>query len=495
MPGGQVGPPPGQVLRYDTTAYTVTPPAPLTGTTPAARSRETQQRMADFTREVQRKQAAKPPELGPTVTVAGVNRGSTEELFLWNVLVQLGTNNRWGTEVDLVTDIGWAPAAAQRAPVGRVTLRIDGQGNATATLLAAGPVPAVLAFPDLNTAIAALRQTFGFASVRDGSARWIPADLAKVHAALSRMPAADRSALDGVDLVRERQLTVRGEAAAGLFEHQASLTPGATTATRSAALKIADLAFAGDNVSFIGDAATGGPASFHTIVHEAGHAVETKALRDAQFARLQEQGRLNGAIADQNAAVTRFNTVSQAAFVTARTYPAAQQRQAAGFLRAINRATTAIQAMSTNDTPARNDALDNAASSALARRDRARTSLATAAATHPALTDFAATLTNQNNWHAAARIRAQVNAAVHQRQAEERAVSGAAGGSRRLENFVNVVNTNQIPPLTAYARRNWPANPDEFFAEAYSLWRNDRPYLQANAPALVTWFDSGGHLR
>jgi hypothetical protein len=82
---------------------------------------------------------------------------------------------------------------------------------------------------------------------------------------------------------------------------------------------------------------------------------------------------------------------------------------------------------------------------------------------------------------------------VHRRQQEERAASSASGQSRRLQDFVAVVTANRIAPLTAYARTNWPVHPEEFFAEAYSLWLNDRPYLQANAPALVTWFDSGGH--
>ena len=54
-------------------------------------------------------------------------------------------------------------------------------------------------------------------------------------------------------------------------------------------------------------------------------------------------------------------------------------------------------------------------------------------------------------------------------------------------------NANNIPPLTQYAADNWPRHPEEFYAEAYSLWLSDRTYLQTNAPTLVTFFDSGGH--
>jgi peptidoglycan hydrolase-like protein with peptidoglycan-binding domain len=475
--------PPAAVLRYDTVAYTVTPPAP--GTT-----------RASLDAAVAAKQRATPPDLGPTVTVTGAPARSQAELFLWNVLVQLGSRARWGTEVDLVTAIGPAPTRPPGpAPMGRVTVRIDAQGNAVATLVAAGTVPAAPAFADRAAATAALL-ALGFARVRDGSAGWTLDELGKAHAGLSRVPAAERAAFAGVDLVRERTLaSASGDPLAGRFSHRAQLAVGATTATRSASLELADLAFSADAVSFVGDATTSAPASSLTIVHEAGHAVETKALRDAQFETLQAQGVLNGRITAQNAAVAHFNTEMRTAFAAAGLYPAPQIEQARGFLRSVNAATTALRAMSSSNDPAASAGLERRAVAALAARDAARTALAARHAGHPALTDFATTLAAQDAWLVAARARAAANADVQASRRAEQAVTGAQGRSARLDAFVAHVQANRIPPLTAYAASNWPNHPEEFFAEAYSLWRNDRQYLQTNAPTLVAWFDAGSHLR
>jgi hypothetical protein len=64
----------------------------------------------------------------------------------------------------------------------------------------------------------------------------------------------------------------------------------------------------------------------------------------------------------------------------------------------------------------------------------------------------------------------------------------SATGSRRVEKFVEFVTIKRIPPLTQYAKDNWPTKPEEFFAEAYSLWRTDFEYLNANAKPLLDWF-------
>src|SRR5262249_31063316 len=151
---------------------------------------------------------------------------------------------------------------------------------------------------DRPTAIAALKADFGFSNVLDGSATWTVPELNKVHAALSQLPSADRSALSGVDLVRDATLTdAKGNPLAGEFRHQASVTAGsaqtASVASRSESLHIADSAFANDSISFIGDKGHANVASFEVIVHEAGHAVETRAVRDATFARFQAQADVN----------------------------------------------------------------------------------------------------------------------------------------------------------------------------------------------------------
>ena len=79
--------------------------------------------------------------------------------------------------------------------MGQVSIKIDGNGNATAELVNTGAVAVPSTFADKNAAITALKADFGFSSVDDGSASWSLVDLNKVHAALSRLPGADRAGL------------------------------------------------------------------------------------------------------------------------------------------------------------------------------------------------------------------------------------------------------------------------------------------------------------
>jgi hypothetical protein len=49
-------------------------------------------------------------------------------------------------------------------------------------------------------------------------------------------------------------------------------------------------------------------------------------------------------------------------------------------------------------------------------------------------------------------------------------------------------------PFNRYVQFSWPAKPDEFFAQCYAEWRNDRDYMKAHAADLFDWFEKGGHL-
>ena len=71
----------------------------------------------------------------------------------------------------------------------------------------------------------------------------------------------------------------------------------------------------------------------------------------------------------------------------------------------------------------------------------------------------------------------------------------SAADFRRVQKFVEFVTLKRISPLTQYAKDNWPYKPEEFFAEAYSLWRTDPEYLKANAKPLLDWFTAGNYLK
>jgi hypothetical protein len=68
-----------------------------------------------------------------------------------------------------------------------------------------------------------------------------------------------------------------------------------------------------------------------------------------------------------------------------------------------------------------------------------------------------------------------------------------AGYSSRVKKFVAFVERAHIPPkITDYAGHSWNLdNPEEFFAEAYSIWLNDPVFLQKNYLPIYVWFQEG----
>ena len=316
------------VLLYQIGPTAFTPPPPGFG-------------MKDVPHNVKAEQAS--GDLGPTVSVHGVKSDSTEEIYLWNILLQQADAASWASEHDAIAQIGpAAPPAA--APLGRVTIRIDGSGNTEAVLHGMGGPAALTTFKDVKAAKEALITTFGIKAVVDGAgskgAKWTLDELNKVFGALSLLPKEDISALAGIEL--KRVATLAG-GLTGKFTKNVD-AKGKPTVFR---IDIANKAFDYDTTSFIGDATNARFMSFATILHEVGHAVE--------------------------------------------------------------------------------------------------------------------------------------------------AHEGGPTTTKRLQAFVDFVTAEKIPPLTAYSRDNWPADPGEFFAEAYTLWLNDPEYLDSEAPKLKKWFDDGKH--
>ena len=189
----------------------------------------------------------------------------------------------------------------------------------------------------------------------------------------------------------------------------------------------------------------------------------------------------------------QVNPESKAAFDTAKKYSQPQKKACSAYLTAVNAATTAINTFANGKNVATLDKEQTAAATAISNRDAEKAKLP---AGHPAINDFAKLSTLQDDWFTAAKERAVAFKAFKAAETAEAGVSGSTKGtSKRLKNFVDLVNKHKIPPLTEYARKNWPAKPGEFFAEAYSFWLNDPVYLEANAKPIKDWFDAGEHLK
>jgi len=65
--------------------------------------------------------------------------------------------------------------------------------------------------------------------------------------------------------------------------------------------------------------------------------------------------------------------------------------------------------------------------------------------------------------------------------------------TQRLVKFVNLVNAKGIIPFTTDSAENWPQKPDEFYAEAYSLWLAHPEFLKRNYLPIFDFFESGDY--
>jgi hypothetical protein len=466
-----------------------------------------------------------------------------------------------------VAAIGWPVKPGDPAPLGRITVRIDDQGAASAELLATGPVT-----PSRQTTVAEgsakLKADYGFASVRDdGTETWKDAEISDVAAALAILPAADRPALKGVELIRVK--TIEGDNIAGEFSSGGGVTKGAIKITALPSLKLANLAFPPTPLKFYGGKENAVPASFQTILHEVGHAVEKETYRAANAAYAQALIEVNKKAAplhqsseahkkasDEYAALykkwkaaekagnaalksslgqqllaldktvealaaknqvqapeyekaettrkikqaavdktqvptatlgsfktdaaakrTAASGALKAARVALKTMSADEVAGSAAYVRAVEAASGAIASFAKD--AAADGSIEDLEKTTLAQtaaRDGARDALVAVSPTHTALTTLAPVATAQDAWLEA-----------------ERALAWARQRTLRVQKFVDLVTANHIEPFTAYAKKNWPHKPHEFYAEAYSLWLTDPEFLSTNYKVVYDFFQNGDY--
>jgi hypothetical protein len=556
---------------YDPTQFTITPPAQRLSLAEAQAM--TQQTITDG---------------GLTAaTVSGAKAGSDEEIMLHVILSQVGQKDRWGTEVDIVAPIGFPPAAGGAPPMGKVTVRIDTAGKGEAVLVSAGEVVLPSTYAKREDAEKALQSKYGIAEVKDGDAAWKLPELNQVVGAFTRVPAGDVTALKGVVLERVHAISGSDGDSAGEFAAQQDVE--GTTVTNDATLRLADSVFPATQTGFVGGAGNAAASGYFTVLHEVGHAVESKARRDALNAQFRATaarnelvekhdqaiadaaseksaydpltdeyntlaGEVNALSDDYNAArkggdkdtiaaaktaydaknkeladkrkevaaqkkkldaanaeekakrskvdaatATEKSRTEQADKATARPVLLARAKAAeTTAVAALKRAQSAAKS-ATDDSAAYRAAADQAgkdlttlatavkaqedatallstARDALTAAEDARTSLTTNHSDDPALATFAPVDKAQSTWF----------------DALERTIE-AGGQTERVRKFVEFVTAKKIQPFTAYARENWPDKPEEFFAEAYSLFLSDPEYLKKNAAALHGWFASGSY--
>jgi hypothetical protein len=421
----------------------------------------------------------------------GVRPGSTEELYILYAIWQLSHVKFWDREIDLVTEIGPGKRGA-------ITVRIDAGGNAVGVIVRAAEPAVAAAYPTVGAAVAGLKAKYKLTDVTGENKRtWSLADLNKVAAAWSRLR-PDEAALEGYSLIRTDDTlhTPDGTPAAGLTSTGNVVAKDQLSSTRTLEIRFADRAFNDDSVSFVGDIKDAAPVSTQTILHEAGHAQERKLSADADSAYVEAQvarSRDSGAANTQEEAARIETKKAQAGWAKLK---GAQKTASKAFVDAFLAVSDAIEAMREAPDATNAEPLRQAARAAVAARDKRKDAVP---ASNPVLALFGPALNAQDAYLAAAEALLASRQAVETTKTRAETARDPTGKhSARLQRFIDFVGkprTKPIKPFTKYARDHWPANPEEFYAEAFSFWRADPKFLGSASPDLKKWFDDGEHLK
>lgn len=272
---------------------------------------------------------------------------------------------------------------------------------------------------------------------RNARKEWRSEELAVIAATLSKL-GKDASVLEGVGLERVSTLpplpgkTSANRVDAGRFSYVVG-TPGIA----------GNRFYMTDRAYQDLESTQGGPSdTVDTIVHEVGHAIESEAARRASWVANETTEKLIRAKADE--AVIDKKTDDKA--------------------RDFERAKAAYASKSGTDAD-KQQALLYQGEYTLLEAERGRVE----------------------------QVRMLARKESDQAQLDlEKVYDVKTGKSRCLLNFEKFVRSESIKAtLTDYAATNWPARPQEFYAEAYMLWIIDKGKLKAHSQALYDYFASG----
>jgi hypothetical protein len=381
-----------------------------------------------------------------------------------------------------------ASSAQMHTPRGR-QLRFAASRTST-------PLTVAAPFKTTVEAITALKAKFDLTDIKSEKGQtWTLDQFHKLSAAFDRLK-GEASALSKYTIIlTDNTLTGDGgQPAGGLTTTQDKTSPDGLTAIRVREIRFRVSVFDVDVTSFVGDSTNAAPASFLTLLHEASHAQESKAVDDANTAEV-------AATVETNKAIVTSNTASAKAVASRNTavvghwnkFKAADQTASKPLVTALDAADTAITAFRMEKDAIKMAALEAPAQAAVKTRNTAYTAVP---ATNPAHTAFSPAIADQDAYLKAIQdllAKRQVQATATAATTDTKDPSGAR--SKRLQAFVDFVTTNSIEPVTKYAKDNWPAKPQEFYAEALTMWRNDPTFFGTYSSKLRTWFDTGQHLK
>jgi len=351
------------------------------------------------------------------------------------------------------------------------------RAGATGVQLKPGDKPAPADYKTVEDAEKALKAKYGVSGVRNGASDWSVAELNTVYDALAKLPPGDVASLKGVTLAREKKLAKdkptdaapdeeepkdeKEESLDGKFVVRQQLDTGATEFTDEAELQLADSAF--------GNAAQ----TEQTILHEAGHAVASKARRDAVRGQLKAAAKFNKRV-DEQAATSSDVTSADAAMT-----PLSNQADTIA-----NQVSDLNQKLAATKSKDEKRAID--AQIKELKKEHAELSKKLAPLKEAHRKAKAADTTAVSNRDSAEKAKDAAKEAADKTKA-------ASGETLPVQRFVDFVTEKKIDPITKYAADNWPSEPEEFYAEAYSLYRTDPAALKEKSTDLFNWFKGGNY--
>lgn len=338
-----------------------------------------------------------------------------------------------------------------------------------------GDKPKPADYKTVEDAEKALKAKYGVAGVRNGGSDWTVAELNTVYDALAKLPAGDVAALKGVTLAREKTLTKdkpdstppdeetpkdkKEESLDGKFVTRQEISTGATEFTDEAELQLADTAF------------SNAAQTEETVLHEAGHAVASKARRDAFRNQLKAAAKFNKRVSEQadtgsalDSAIDAMNPVAEDADAIANQ---------------VNDLITQKKGAKTKDEKS---AIDEQIKKL--KKEHAELSKKLAPLKEAHRKAETADKTARTNKDASEKAKDAAKEAADKTKA-------ASGETLPVQRFVDFVTEKQIAPITKYAANNWPSEPEEFYAEAYSLYRTNPAALKEKSADLFNWFKDG----
>jgi len=481
----------------------------------------------DINADVAAERVNRSPIKGKTITIdaaAGIQPTDLERAALTWLLAALCPQDSGRKQWRAVL-----PLAPPSAAVGQVILAYDAQLNGTATLVGRGYPLGGAAEDVSDEAVLRRLDTYKLSAVNGA---WKAGELLKVSRALALLSDTESAALEGVVLERVKELPDSAQNGHTMAKFVSDFAP---EIGEMGTIFVADKTFEDDVMGFYGgaDGVPVRPPSFQSILHEVGHAVESAQRRATSRANaeyvLARAGRnetytLRQTIPDDVILEAKGLTFSNIKAETAHENLAVRAFNAIGDKSAdalilIQECRSKGGVMATladrlGDYQAGKDSNPAEEQIELVRGEQ------------KAITEvfkFIAGLLTTLNSDQPERLRpsnfVQVRdylqgldhepwMAFHREvmrwcDVQERAATwrgeykpGGKETTGRRKAFVTYANEKSISSdLTLYAQAEWPNNPDEFYCEAFGVWKVDPVGLRRHSADLATYFEEGTHLK